>query len=61
MEKAHIHVHTHVLGLAVHDEHFPYGHKKARTDRAAGRSLFSIYLTWLQAAANDHDSAVSAH
>jgi hypothetical protein len=28
--------------------------KKARADRAAGRSLFSICLTWLQAAANHH-------
>jgi hypothetical protein len=28
--------------------------KKARADRAAGRSLFSNSLTWLQAAANHH-------
>jgi hypothetical protein len=29
--------------------------KKCPDDRAAGRVLFSICLTWLQAAANDHD------
>jgi hypothetical protein len=29
--------------------------EKARAERAAGRSRFSICFTWLQAAANHHD------
>jgi hypothetical protein len=52
MEQTHAHDHKH-RGV-LHRFSF-LKIKKARAERAAGRSRFSIYFTWLQAAANHHD------